>query len=161
MLSLIVCSAAARKNTVLAARPEGRVNREGAAHMLRLIRVRDELTLRQAVLEYAHSPATSAKQPHNSHRRYSALDYPSLINYERRHPAETGFRRPTPSAETGRSNCRLGFVHQGDRRERYGEKRSNREVRYPIEALGEPAINLSEHRARLIAQSTSLLFRND
>jgi hypothetical protein len=31
----------------------------------------------------------------------------------------------------GRSDCRRGFVHPGDRRERYGEKRSNREVRYP------------------------------
>jgi hypothetical protein len=31
----------------------------------------------------------------------------------------------------GRSNCRRGFVHPADRRERYGEKRSNREVRYP------------------------------
>jgi len=59
MLSLIVCSAAARKNTVLAARPEGRVNREGAAHMLRLIRVRDELTLRQSVCDVANSAITS------------------------------------------------------------------------------------------------------
>jgi transposase InsO family protein len=38
---------------------------------------------------------------YNSHRRHSALDYPSPINYERSHPAETGFRRPTPSIETG------------------------------------------------------------
>jgi len=38
---------------------------------------------------------------YNSHRRHSALDYPSPINYERSHPAETGFRRPTPSTETG------------------------------------------------------------
>jgi putative transposase len=38
---------------------------------------------------------------YNSHRRHSALDYPSPINYERSHRAETGFRRPTPSTETG------------------------------------------------------------
>jgi putative transposase len=38
---------------------------------------------------------------YNSHRRHSALDYPAPINYERSHPAETGFRRPTPSTETG------------------------------------------------------------
>jgi putative transposase len=37
---------------------------------------------------------------HNSHRRHSALDYPSPINYERSHPAETGFRKPTQSTET-------------------------------------------------------------
>jgi putative transposase len=38
---------------------------------------------------------------YNSHRRHWALDYPSPINYERSHPAETGFRRPTQSTETG------------------------------------------------------------
>ena len=38
---------------------------------------------------------------YNSHRPHSALDYPSPINYERSHPAETGFRRPTPFTETG------------------------------------------------------------
>jgi len=34
-------------------------------------------------------------------RRHSALAYLSPINYERSHPAEPGFRRPTPSTETG------------------------------------------------------------
>jgi 3-phenylpropionate/cinnamic acid dioxygenase small subunit len=46
---------------------------------------------------------------YNSHRRHSALDYPSPINYERSHPAETGFRRPTPSTETGVGPIVVGF----------------------------------------------------
>jgi len=34
---------------------------------------------------------------YNPHRRHSALDYLSPINYERGHSQETGFRSPTPS----------------------------------------------------------------
>jgi putative transposase len=38
---------------------------------------------------------------YNPHRRHSALDYHSPINYERSYSAEAGFRSPTPSTETG------------------------------------------------------------
>jgi putative transposase len=38
---------------------------------------------------------------YNPHRRHSALDYLSPINYERSHPAEADFRSPTPSTEAG------------------------------------------------------------
>lgn len=38
---------------------------------------------------------------YNPHRRHSALDYLSPINYERSHSAEADFRSPTPSTETG------------------------------------------------------------
>ena len=38
---------------------------------------------------------------HNLHRRHSALDYLSPINYERSRSAEANFRSPTPSTETG------------------------------------------------------------
>ena len=38
---------------------------------------------------------------YNPHRRHSALDYLSPINYERSHLHETLYRSPTPSTETG------------------------------------------------------------
>jgi putative transposase len=38
---------------------------------------------------------------YNPHRRHSALDYLSPINYERSHSAEADFRSPTPSTESG------------------------------------------------------------
>jgi putative transposase len=38
---------------------------------------------------------------YNPHRRHSALDYLSPINYERSHLQETLYRSPTPSTETG------------------------------------------------------------
>jgi len=38
---------------------------------------------------------------YNPHRRHSALDYLSPINYERSHLKETLYRSPTPSTETG------------------------------------------------------------
>lgn len=38
---------------------------------------------------------------HNPHRRHSALDYLSPINYERSHSEKADFRSPTPSTETG------------------------------------------------------------
>ena len=38
---------------------------------------------------------------YNPHRRHSALDYLSPINYERNHSAETNHRSPTPSTEPG------------------------------------------------------------
>jgi len=38
---------------------------------------------------------------YNPHRRHSALDYLSPINYERNHSAETDYRSPTPSTEPG------------------------------------------------------------
>jgi len=38
---------------------------------------------------------------YNPHRRHSALDYLSPINYERNHSAQADFRSPTPSTETG------------------------------------------------------------
>ena len=38
---------------------------------------------------------------YNPHRRHSALDYLSPIDYERSYSAETAFRSPTPSTETG------------------------------------------------------------
>jgi putative transposase len=38
---------------------------------------------------------------YNPHRRHSALDYLSPINYVRSHPAETGVPSPIPSTETG------------------------------------------------------------
>ena len=38
---------------------------------------------------------------YNPHRRPSALDYLSPINYERSHSKDAGYRSPTPSIETG------------------------------------------------------------
>ena len=38
---------------------------------------------------------------YNPHRRHSALDYLSPINYERSHQSQTDFRSPTPSTESG------------------------------------------------------------
>ncbi len=38
---------------------------------------------------------------YNPHRRHSALDYLSPINYERSHSAQADYRSPTPSTETG------------------------------------------------------------
>jgi putative transposase len=38
---------------------------------------------------------------YNPHRRHSALDYLSPINYERSHSKDPGYRSPTPSIETG------------------------------------------------------------
>src|SRR5271154_2077276 len=38
---------------------------------------------------------------YNPHRRHSALDYLSPINYERNHSAKTDYRSPTPSTEPG------------------------------------------------------------
>src|SRR5271157_3835671 len=38
---------------------------------------------------------------YNPHRRHSALDYLSLINYERNHSAQADYRSPTPSTESG------------------------------------------------------------
>jgi len=38
---------------------------------------------------------------YNPHRRHSALDYLSPINYERSHQSQTDFRSPTPSTEAG------------------------------------------------------------
>jgi putative transposase len=38
---------------------------------------------------------------YNPHRRHSALDYLSPINYERSHSAKADFRSPTPSTESG------------------------------------------------------------
>jgi putative transposase len=38
---------------------------------------------------------------YNPHRRHSALDYHSPINYERSHLQETLYRSPVPSTETG------------------------------------------------------------
>lgn len=38
---------------------------------------------------------------YNPHRRHSALDYLSPINYERSYSAHADFRSPTPSTETG------------------------------------------------------------
>jgi hypothetical protein len=57
-------------------------------------RFKTQVEARMAVFDFIEGQ-------YNSHRRHSALDYPSPINYERSHPAETGFRRPTPSTETG------------------------------------------------------------
>ena len=38
---------------------------------------------------------------YNPHRRHSALDYLSPINYERSHSAKADYRSPTPSTESG------------------------------------------------------------
>lgn len=38
---------------------------------------------------------------YNPHRRHSALDYRSPINYERSHSAKADYRSPTPSTESG------------------------------------------------------------
>jgi transposase InsO family protein len=38
---------------------------------------------------------------YNPHRRHSALDYLSPINYQRSHQSQTDFRSPTPSTEAG------------------------------------------------------------
>jgi putative transposase len=38
---------------------------------------------------------------YNPHRRHSALDYLSPINYERSHSKDADYRSPTPSSETG------------------------------------------------------------
>jgi putative transposase len=38
---------------------------------------------------------------YNPHRRHSALDYLSPINYERSYSAKAEFRSPTPSTESG------------------------------------------------------------
>jgi putative transposase len=38
---------------------------------------------------------------YNPHRRHSALDYLSPINYERSHSAKADFRSPTPSTQSG------------------------------------------------------------
>jgi putative transposase len=38
---------------------------------------------------------------YNPHRRHSALDYLSPINYERSHSAQADYRSPTPSIESG------------------------------------------------------------
>ena len=38
---------------------------------------------------------------YNPHRRHSALDYRSPINYERSHSSQADYRSPTPSTETG------------------------------------------------------------
>jgi putative transposase len=38
---------------------------------------------------------------YNPHRRHSALDYLSPVNYERSYSAAPDFRSPTPSTETG------------------------------------------------------------
>ena len=38
---------------------------------------------------------------YNPHRRHSALDYLSPINYQRNHSAQTDYQSPTPSTEPG------------------------------------------------------------
>ena len=38
---------------------------------------------------------------YNPHRRHSALDYRSPINYERSHSAKADYRSPSPSTESG------------------------------------------------------------
>ena len=51
-------------------------------------RFKTQVEARMAVFDFIEGQ-------YNSHRRHSALDYPSPINYERSHPAETGFRGHT------------------------------------------------------------------
>jgi len=55
---------------------------------------RTQVEARMAVFEFIEGW-------YNPHRRHSALDYLSPINYERSHLRETLYRSPTPSTETG------------------------------------------------------------
>jgi putative transposase len=48
---------------------------------------------------------------YNPHRRHSALDYLSPIDYERSHSAETDSRSPTPSTESGYVQRRPARAH--------------------------------------------------
>ncbi len=50
---------------------------------------------------------------YNPHRRHSALDYRSPINYERSHSAQADYRGPTPSTETGEVQPPLSFLQHG------------------------------------------------
>jgi putative transposase len=51
--------------------------------------------------QHASQSSSSSEGWYNPHRRHSALDYLSPINYERSHSKDPGYRRPTPSIETG------------------------------------------------------------
>jgi putative transposase len=57
-------------------------------------RFKTQIEARMAVFEFIEAW-------YNPHRRHSALDYLSPINYERSHLQETLYRSPTPSTETG------------------------------------------------------------
>jgi putative transposase len=57
-------------------------------------RFKTQIEARMAVFEFIEAW-------YNPHRRHSALDYLSPINYERSHLRETLYRSPTPSTETG------------------------------------------------------------
>jgi putative transposase len=57
-------------------------------------RFKTQIEARMAVFEFIEAW-------YNPHRRHSALDYLSPINYERSHLQETFYRSPTPSIETG------------------------------------------------------------
>jgi putative transposase len=57
-------------------------------------RFKTQIEARMAVFEFIEAW-------YNPHRRHSALDYLSPINYERSHLQETFYRSPTPSTETG------------------------------------------------------------
>jgi putative transposase len=57
-------------------------------------RFKTQIEARMAVFEFIEAW-------YNPHRRHSALDYLSPINYERSHPPETLYRSPTLSTETG------------------------------------------------------------
>ena len=57
-------------------------------------RFKTQIEARMAVFEFIEAW-------YNPHRRHSALDYLSPINYERSHPQKTLYRSPTLSTETG------------------------------------------------------------
>jgi putative transposase len=57
-------------------------------------RFKTQLEARMAVFDFIEGW-------YNPHRRHSALDYRSPINYERSHSAQADFRSPSPSTETG------------------------------------------------------------
>jgi putative transposase len=57
-------------------------------------RFKTQIEARMAVFEFIEAW-------YNPHRRHSALDYLSPINYERSHLLDTLYRSPTPSTETG------------------------------------------------------------
>jgi putative transposase len=57
-------------------------------------RFKTQIEARMAIFEFIEGW-------YNPHRRHSAIDYRSPIDYESNHSAEAGYRSPTPSTESG------------------------------------------------------------
>ena len=58
---------------------------------------------------------------YNPHRRHSALDYLSPINYERSHYSEQLTANPPPSTQPGQLQTGIYFVDRSKRKFRSGQ----------------------------------------